>query len=63
MSPPDTNVKKQTRRHKGSLGGIALAIVLTIVAVAALIIFASPKETVDAQDSEEISEETTTATE
>lgn len=34
MSAPDTEVEKQTRRHRPSLVGIALAVIAAIVAVA-----------------------------
>lgn len=33
MSAPETNVEKQTRRHKGPLLGIAVSIVLAIAAL------------------------------
>jgi hypothetical protein len=38
MSAPDTNVEKQARRHKPALYGIALAV---LVAVVAIIVFAT----------------------
>lgn len=30
MSAPDTNLKKQTRRHRGPLIGMALAVILAV---------------------------------
>lgn len=36
MSAPDTNIEKQTRRHKGSFWGLALAL---IIATAAAVYF------------------------
>lgn len=33
MSAPETNVEKQTRRHKGPLVGIAVAIAVVIAAL------------------------------
>ena len=33
MSAPETNVEKQTRRHRGPLVGIAVAIVLAVAAL------------------------------
>ncbi|QGX99019.1 hypothetical protein EI983_12365 [Roseovarius faecimaris] len=33
MSAPDTNVEKQTKRHKGPLTGMPAAIVLAVVAI------------------------------
>ncbi|MEJ6389459.1 hypothetical protein [Gymnodinialimonas ulvae] len=37
MSAPDTNIDKQTRRHKPSLFGIALALIVAAVAAAVFI--------------------------
>ncbi len=31
MSAPDTNVDKQTKRHKGALAGIAAAVIFAFV--------------------------------
>lgn len=61
MTAPDTNVEKQTRRHKGSLGGIALAVVIMMVAVGSWIILSEPEETVDAQDTNAVTSAETTA--
>lgn len=37
MSPPDTNVEKQTKRHKGPLAGIPLAIAIAAVVFVAFL--------------------------
>ncbi|RFP86840.1 hypothetical protein DZK27_13455 [Rhodobacteraceae bacterium 63075] len=34
MSPPDTNIEKQERRHRPALWGIAIAVVIALVFVA-----------------------------
>lgn len=34
MSPPDTNLEKQERRHRPALWGIAIAVVIALVFVA-----------------------------
>ena len=61
MTAPDTNVEKQTRRQEGSFGGIALSVVLMGCAVAAWVIFASPEETVSAQDTNAVTDAETEA--
>ncbi len=53
MTAPNTNVEKQTRRHKGSLGGIALAIALAIIVIAGLFFWSTPEATTDATDTVE----------
>ena len=58
MSPPDTNIEKQTRRHKGSLGGITLAIILMVLAVGVWFLVSSPEETTGPQDTGEVSSAT-----
>lgn len=37
MSPPDTNVETQGKRHKGPLSGMPLAIILACVAFLAVL--------------------------
>ncbi|NND17193.1 MAG: hypothetical protein HKN98_01305, partial [Silicimonas sp.] len=41
MTAPDTNIKKQSRRHKGPLAGIPLAILLAVVAFVGFLIWAA----------------------
>jgi len=54
MSPPDTNLRKQKRLHRGPLIWMALAVVIAI-AVAVVIMLSSPsgEEDPNAQISEE----------
>jgi hypothetical protein len=44
MSAPETNVEKQTRRHKGPLIGIAVAIAFVLGVVVALSMSTSGEE-------------------
>lgn len=44
MSAPETNVEKQTRRHKAPLVGIALAIAFVLGVVVALSMATSDEE-------------------
>ncbi|MEJ6402595.1 hypothetical protein [Yoonia sp. 2307UL14-13] len=39
MSAPDTNVEKQTRRHRPSLLGISVAVGFALILLCGLIIF------------------------
>ncbi|MFN3208718.1 MAG: hypothetical protein ACE369_06900 [Roseovarius sp.] len=39
MTPPDTNVEKQAKRHKGPLGGMTLAVVFASVLFAIFYVF------------------------
>ncbi len=44
MSAPETNVEKQTRRHKGPLIGIAVAIAFVLAVIVALSMTSSDEE-------------------
>jgi hypothetical protein len=44
MSAPDTNVKKQERRHKPALVGMAVAAVVVIAAIIAVNAFGADEE-------------------
>ncbi len=39
MSPPDTNLEKQAKRHKGPLGGMALVAVFVVIITIAFAIW------------------------
>ncbi|SIN86350.1 hypothetical protein [Vannielia litorea] len=41
MSAPDTNIEKQTKRHSGPLLGIALAVGVGVLAIAAWLLWAA----------------------
>ena len=44
MSPPDTNLKKEERRHKPALLGIGVAVVAVVVFVIAIDLFGADEE-------------------
>lgn len=41
MSAPETNVKKQEKRHKGPLGGMLWVVAFALILLVALIIWVS----------------------
>ncbi|SEL36525.1 hypothetical protein [Pacificibacter marinus] len=57
MSPPDTNLEKQKRRHRGPLIGMALVIAF----VAAVIVYWNGDEVATASGAESAEEEATAA--
>lgn len=59
MSPPDTNLKKQKREHRGPLIWMALAVVIAIAVAVAIMLYWTPDE---GAPSAETSEEDSRAT-
>lgn len=64
MSAPDTNIKKQKRRHKGPLTGIPLAILLATIAFVGFLAWAAltDSDTDGAQSGETVESPAATAT-
>ena len=50
MSAPDTNVEKQTRRHRPSLGGIAFAVAVAAILLAGYIFMIASGGSDEAED-------------
>ncbi len=65
MSPPDTDLEKQERRHKGPLGGMAAAMIFAAVLLVGLVLYLAyagnepgePEEHIDSRTGQEVEAE------